>query len=32
MPPEHQIDMTKIELPYDILLLKQQAERLEKEY
>jgi hypothetical protein len=31
-PPEHQTDLTKIELPHDILLLKQQAQKLEKEY
>jgi hypothetical protein len=31
-PPELQTDLTKIELPYDILLLKQQVQRLEKEY
>jgi U3 small nucleolar ribonucleoprotein component len=27
-----QTDLTKIELPHDILALKQQAERIEKEY
>jgi hypothetical protein len=32
MPPEHQIDWTKRELPHDILSLKQQAQRIEKEY
>jgi hypothetical protein len=32
MPPEHQTDMTKIELPDNILSLKQQVQRLEKEY
>jgi hypothetical protein len=31
-PPEHQTEFTKIELPYNILLLKQQVQRLEKEY
>jgi polyribonucleotide nucleotidyltransferase len=31
-PPGHQTDLTKIELPYDILSLKQQAQRIEKEY
>jgi hypothetical protein len=31
-PPEHQIDLTKIELPHDILSLKEQVQRLEKEY
>jgi hypothetical protein len=30
--PEHQTDLTKIELPYSILSLKQQVQRLEKEY
>jgi hypothetical protein len=29
--PRHQTDFTKIELPHDILSLKQQAQRLEKE-
>jgi hypothetical protein len=31
-PPRHQTDLTKIELPHDILSLKQQAQRMEKEY
>jgi hypothetical protein len=31
-PPEHQTDLTKIELPHNILLLKQQVQKLEKEY
>jgi hypothetical protein len=31
-PPGHQTDLTKIELPHDILSLKQQAQRIEKEY
>jgi hypothetical protein len=31
-PPGHQTDLTKIELPHDILSLKQQTQRLEKEY
>jgi hypothetical protein len=31
-PPEHQTDLTKIELPHNILSLKQQVQRLEKEY
>jgi hypothetical protein len=31
-PLEHQKDLTKIELPHNILSLKQQAERIEKEY
>jgi hypothetical protein len=31
-PPGHQIDLTKIELPHDISSLKQQAQRIEKEY
>jgi hypothetical protein len=30
--PGHQTDLTKIELPHDILSLKQQAQRIEKEY
>jgi hypothetical protein len=30
-PPGHQIDLTKIELPHNVLL-KQQAQRIEKEY
>jgi hypothetical protein len=30
-PPRHQTDLTKIELPHNILPLKQQAQRLEKE-
>jgi hypothetical protein len=30
--PEHQRDLTKMELPHDILQLKQQVQRLEKEY
>jgi hypothetical protein len=30
-PPGHQIDMTKIELPYNILSLKQQAQSIEKQ-
>jgi hypothetical protein len=29
---EHQTDSTKVELPYDILSLKQQEQRIEKEY
>jgi hypothetical protein len=32
MPPEHHTDLTKIELPYGILSLKQQVQRLENEY
>jgi hypothetical protein len=31
-PPGHQTDLTKIELPHNILSLKQQAQRAEKEY
>jgi hypothetical protein len=31
-PQGHQTDLTKIELPHDILSLKQQAQRTEKEY
>jgi hypothetical protein len=31
-PPGHQTHLTKIELPHDILSLKQQAQRIEKEY
>jgi hypothetical protein len=31
-PPEYQMDLTKIELPNDILALKQQVQRLGKEY
>jgi hypothetical protein len=31
-PPGHQTDLTKIELSHDILLLKQQAQKIEKEY
>jgi hypothetical protein len=31
-PPEYQTDLTKLELPDDILTLKQQVQRLEKEY
>jgi hypothetical protein len=31
-PPGHQMDFTKTELPHNILSLKQQAQRLEKEY
>jgi hypothetical protein len=31
-PPELQRDPTKIELPHDILSLKQQVQKLEKEY
>jgi chromosome segregation ATPase len=31
-PPEHQTHLTKIELPHDILLLKQQVQRIEEEY
>jgi hypothetical protein len=31
-PPGHQTDLTKIELPHDILSSKQQTERMEKEY
>jgi hypothetical protein len=30
-PPEYQTDLTKIELPHDILSLKQQVQKLEKE-
>jgi hypothetical protein len=30
-PPGHQTDLTKIELPHDILSLKQQAQRIEKD-
>jgi hypothetical protein len=30
--PGYQTDLTKIELPHDILSLKQQAQRIEKEY
>jgi hypothetical protein len=30
--PGHQKDLSKRELPHDILSLKQQAQRLEKEY
>jgi hypothetical protein len=30
--PGHQTHLTKIELPYNILSLKQQAQRIEKEY
>jgi hypothetical protein len=30
--PGHQKDLTKIELPHDILSLKQQAQRIKKEY
>jgi hypothetical protein len=29
-PPEHQTDLTKIELSHDILLLKQKVQRIEK--
>jgi hypothetical protein len=32
MPEEHQTDLTKIELPQDILSLKQQIQKIEKEY
>jgi hypothetical protein len=32
MPPSHQTDLTKIELPQSMLSLKQQAQRIEKEY
>jgi hypothetical protein len=31
-PPGHQTDLTKIELPHDILSLKQKTQRIEKEY
>jgi hypothetical protein len=31
-PPGYQTDLTKIELPHDIVSLKQQAQRIEKEY
>jgi hypothetical protein len=31
-PSEHQTDLTKIELPHNILSLKQQVQKLEKEY
>jgi chromosome segregation ATPase len=31
-PPGHQTDLTKIELPHNILSLKQQAQRIEKKY
>jgi hypothetical protein len=31
-PPEHQTDLTKIELPHGIFSLKQQVQTLEKEY
>jgi hypothetical protein len=31
-PPEHQTDLTKIELLHDILSLKQKVQRVEKEY
>jgi oligoribonuclease NrnB/cAMP/cGMP phosphodiesterase (DHH superfamily) len=31
-PPGHQIDFIKIELPHNILSLKQQGQRTEKEY
>jgi hypothetical protein len=31
-PPGHETDLTKIELPHDTLPLKQQAQRIEKEY
>jgi hypothetical protein len=31
-PPGHQTDLIKIELPHNILSLKQQAQRIEKEY
>jgi chromosome segregation ATPase len=31
-PPEHRKDLTKIELAHEILSLKQQAQKLEKEY
>jgi hypothetical protein len=30
--PGHQTDLTKMELPHDILSLKQQPQRMEKEY
>jgi hypothetical protein len=30
--PGYQMDLTKIELPHNILSLKQQAQRIEKEY
>jgi chromosome segregation ATPase len=32
MPPGHKTDLTKIELPHDILSLIQQAQKIEKEY
>jgi hypothetical protein len=32
MPPGHQTDLTKIELPHNILSLKQQEQRIEKKY
>jgi hypothetical protein len=31
-PPGHQTDLTKIELPHNIVSLKQEAQRIEKEY
>jgi chromosome segregation ATPase len=31
-PPEHQTDLTRIGHPHNILSLKQQAQRIEKEY
>jgi GTP1/Obg family GTP-binding protein len=31
-PPGHQTNLTKIELPWKILSLKQQAQRIEKDY
>jgi hypothetical protein len=31
-PPEHQTDQIKIELPHDISSLKQQVQKLGKEY
>jgi hypothetical protein len=32
VPPGHQTDLTKIQLPNDILSLKQQVQRIDKEY
>jgi hypothetical protein len=32
MTPKHQTDQTKIELPHGILSLKQQIQRLKKDY
>jgi hypothetical protein len=31
-PPGQQIDLIKLQLPHNILSLKQQAQRIEKEY